>query len=198
MKDGTLQGVGMEDEGSYAAPSLEETFYILSKKNTVYRVKLSEKGLCMQKESNGTVKTETISLSDIVGCRCMRSRRGRSDQSCTSWTPSNKRKYSPRVVEEHSLERDESDTSAYLYIYAYVLKKSKVKSHKKRDRVVITLRFRSYDRYDDNIKEAHKWKVTIKFLLQTHLSPSLPSCFFRTTNQNLGNVYIYNSYETFA
>lgn len=53
-------------------PMLEETFYILSKKNCVYKVKLIEKGICLQKEYNGVTKTEIISIDDIIGCRCMR------------------------------------------------------------------------------------------------------------------------------
>lgn len=150
-------------------PMLEETFYILSKKNTVYRVKLTEKGLSLQKESNGNVKTETISLSDIIGCRCMRSKR-RSERSCACH-PSSSRKNDPRVVEENSVDKDESDISAYLYIYAYVLKNCKVKSGQKRERMTITLRFRSYDKYDDNMKEAQKWKSSIKHLIKSQISP---------------------------
>lgn len=65
----------IEEDCVSPSPTLEETFYILSKKNAVYRVKLSEKGLCMIKEVNGNVKTETIDLEDIIGCRCMRSKR---------------------------------------------------------------------------------------------------------------------------
>uniref|UniRef100_A0A1B6DK62 sphingosine kinase n=2 Tax=Clastoptera arizonana TaxID=38151 RepID=A0A1B6DK62_9HEMI len=155
-------------------PMLEETFYILSKKNTVYRVKLTEKGITLQKESNGNIKTETISLNDIIGCRCMRSKR-RSEQSCACH-PSSSRNNDPRVVDENSLDKDESDISAYLYIYAYVLKNYKVKSGRKRERMTITLRFRSYDRYEDNMKEAQKWKSSINHLIKsqyiTNLSPA--------------------------
>lgn len=62
-----------EDFEKYCAkPMLEETFYILSKKNCVYKVKLIEKGICLQKEYNGITKTEIISIDDIIGCRCMR------------------------------------------------------------------------------------------------------------------------------
>lgn len=57
------------------------------------------------------------------------------------WHPTSK-KINSRVVDESSAaDFDESDVSAYLYIYAYVLKKGKVKS-KKRERIVVTLRFR--------------------------------------------------------
>ncbi|XP_054287468.1 sphingosine kinase 2-like isoform X2 [Macrosteles quadrilineatus] len=152
-------------------PMLEETFYILSKKNTVYRVKLTEKGLCLQKEHNGNIKNETISLSDIIGCRCMRRKR-RSENSCACH-PSSIRKHDPRVVEENSADKDESDISAYLYIYSYILKNCKVKSGQKRDRMTITLRFRSFDKYEDNMREAQKWKSSIKHLIHSRMNPQL-------------------------
>lgn len=49
---------------------LEEIFYISSKRSCSYRVKLTERGLTLRKESNcGLAKTETILVEDIVGCR---------------------------------------------------------------------------------------------------------------------------------
>uniref|UniRef100_A0A0A9WQ72 Sphingosine kinase 1 n=4 Tax=Lygus hesperus TaxID=30085 RepID=A0A0A9WQ72_LYGHE len=170
----------VEDDFIAPSPTLEETFYILSKRNAVYRVKLSEKGLCMIKEVNGNVKTETIALEDIIGCRCMRSKR--FDQKCI-WHPTT-RKGNLKVVDENSADWDESDVSAYLYIYAYVLKKGKVKS-KKRERIVITLRFRSYDRYEDNMKEAQKWKVTIKYYMDCTLQRCHPSSFYNPEKTSL-------------
>ncbi|KAL1129400.1 hypothetical protein AAG570_013927 [Ranatra chinensis] len=159
----------------------------MSKKNSLLRVKLSEKGLWLQKESNGHTKTDTISLEDIVGCRCMRSKR--FDSAKCGWHPGPRRRNQSKVVDENSTEqRDETDTSAFLYIYAYVLKKSKVKMTKRRERMVLTLRFYSYDRYEDNIREAQKWKVTIKFLLQVNLrGPNLPSCYFRSSDNIIDN-----------
>ncbi|XP_049862628.1 sphingosine kinase 2-like isoform X1 [Schistocerca gregaria] len=159
----------MEGGNISGGPVLEETFYILSKKNTVYRVKLTEKGLSLQKESNGNTKTETIRINDIVGCRCMRSKR-RSGKSCACHPSSNKRN-DLRVVEENSSEQDETDISAYLYIYAYVLKKIKMKSGQKRERMTITLRFRSFDRYEDNMKEAQKWRIALKCLIRNKPVP---------------------------
>ncbi|XP_033215848.1 sphingosine kinase 2-like isoform X2 [Belonocnema kinseyi] len=156
---------------------LEETFYITSKKNTIYRVKLTDKGLSLQKESNGTTKTETIPLIDIIGCRCMRSKR-QSAGSCVCRPGAFKSQL--RVVESteviHSL--DEYDTSAYLYIYAYTLKKARVKGARRRERTTITLRFRSFDRYEDNLREASRWRLAIKCLVsrvpvpKTLMSPS--------------------------
>lgn len=42
---------------------LEETFYILSKKNTVFKVRLANYGLCLIKENNGNTKEQTISIA---------------------------------------------------------------------------------------------------------------------------------------
>jgi sphingosine kinase len=153
----------------HVSPVLEETFYILSKKNTVYRVKLSEKGLSLQKESNGNTKIEIIKISDIVGCRCMRSTRS-SAGSCACH-PSAIRRNNLRIVDENSSEQDEKDDSAYLYIYAYVLKKYRVKSGQKRERMTIMLRFRSFDKYDDNMREAQKWRLAVKCLVKKKLVP---------------------------
>lgn len=149
-------------------PVLEETFYIFSKKKTIYRVKLTEKGLSLQKENNGSTKTETILLNDIVGCRCMRSKR--RSESCVC-RPSVNGRNGLRVVEENSTDQDENDISAYLYIYAYVLKKYRVKSGHKRERMTITLRFRSFDRYEDNMKEAQRWRLAIKCLIRNKPVP---------------------------
>ncbi|XP_063243589.1 sphingosine kinase 1-like [Bacillus rossius redtenbacheri] len=170
----------MEDREVRVGPLLEETFYILSKKSTVYRVKLTDKGLSLQKESNGSTKTEVIRINDILGCRCMRSKR-RSGASCVCNSSTN-RKTNLRPVEENSGEQDEKDISAYLYIYAYVLKKFRVKSGRKRDRMTITLRFRSFDKYEDNMREAQKWRIAVKCLIRN--SP-IPRCILTADDTNI-------------
>lgn len=141
---------------------LEETFYILSKKNSVFRVRLSSIGLSLMKEADGSSKEQTIPLQDIVGSKCMRSKRrlpGAGSCVCSSLV----RPQQLKVVEENSGDLDENDISAYLYIYAYVLKRARRTT--KRERRTITLRFRSYDKYEDNNKEAQKWRATIKCLI---------------------------------
>lgn len=148
---------------------LEETFYIFSKKNTVYKVKLTEKGLLLQKESNGHVKTETICIDDLVGARCMRSKRNITSNSCVCGP--NAKSGNLKVVEAYSAEQDESDVSAYLYIYAYILKKYRVKSGEQRERMTITLRFRSFDRFEDNMSEAQRWRTAIRCLLKRRPIP---------------------------
>lgn len=153
----------------HVTPVLEETFYILSKKNTVFRVKLSEKGLSLHKESNGNTRIEIFNISDIVGCRCMRSSRS-SPKSCACH-PSAIRRNNLKTVDENSGELDVKDDSAYLYIYVYVLKKLRVKSGQKRDRMTIMLRFRSFDTYDDNMREAQKWRLAVKCLVKKRPIP---------------------------
>lgn len=140
---------------------LVETFYVTSKKNTVYYVKLTEKGLTLRKETNVSTKEQTILLQDIIGCRCLRSKQKRKNaSSCTCAALPGPTEL--KVVEENSLDLDESDVSVYLYIYAYILEKN---GH--RERTTITLRFRSFDNYDQNNEEAQKWRTAIKYLLHS-------------------------------
>lgn len=172
----------MEDSQVHGSSTvLEETFYITSKKNTLYRVKLSEKGLSLQKESNGATKTETIGLSDIIGCRCLRSKR-RNAESCACRPSVSKNQL--RLVEstETFSAWDENDTSAYLYIYAYVLKKARVKGARRRERTTITLRFRSFDKYEDNLREASRWRLAIKCLITR---VAVPRNLLSPTHSNL-------------
>lgn len=155
----------MEDsvQGTSSAV-LEEIFYVTSKRNTYYKVKLTEKGLSLQKEHNGATKIETIALGDIIGCRCMRSKR-RNTGSCACRPGASKSQM--KLVESAELYQqcDELDTSAYLYIYAYTLKKTRMKVTLRRERTTITLRFRSFDKYEDNLREASRWRLAIKCLV---------------------------------
>lgn len=148
------------DETNQNRILLEETFYVLTKKNSVFRVRLTENGLCLIKENETNVKEQTIAIRDIIGCRCLRSKKQRN--SCACHTIS--RSPSLKVVDENSSEQDDTDISAYLYIYAYILQKSK-RSGAKRERTIITLRFRSFDKYEDNYKEAQRWRTAIKKLI---------------------------------
>ncbi|XP_013190727.2 sphingosine kinase 1 [Amyelois transitella] len=144
---------------------LQETFYILSKKNAMFRVRLTSKGLSLIKEADGSSKEQTILLRDIVGSKCMRSKRRRPGAGscvCSSFVGAQQLK----VVDENSGDLDENDVSAYLYVYAYILKRSR--RNLKRERTTITLRFRSYDKYEDNNKEAQKWRATLKCLIGGH------------------------------
>lgn len=138
---------------------LEETFYVLTKKNSIFKVRLTQDGLCLIKENDNHVREQTIPIKDIIGCRCLRSKKQRNSCACQSITRS-----SLTVVDENSSEQDDTDVSAYLYIYAYILQKNKG-SMLKRERTVITLRFRSFDKYEDNYKEAQRWRTAVKKLI---------------------------------
>ncbi|CAH1179632.1 unnamed protein product [Phaedon cochleariae] len=152
---------------------LEETFYVLTKKNCVFKVRLTKSGLCLIKESENYVKEQVIPIRDIIGCRCLRSKKQTKRCVCQSLP----RSKSLEVVEESSLDLDDTDTSAYLYIYAYIFHNSK-ESSKRRERTIITLRFRSFDKYEDNNKEAQKWRTVIKKLIKgDHVSLSTISEF---------------------
>lgn len=143
---------------------LVETFYVTSKKNTVYYVKLTEKGLTLRKETNVSAKEQTILLQDIIGCRCLRSKRKKKNaSSCTCAALPGPTEL--KVVDENSLDLDESDVSVYLYIYAYILEKSPRCTNGRRERTTITLRFRSFDNYEQNNEEAQKWRSAIKHLI---------------------------------
>lgn len=148
-------------DGGANSIQLVETFYVTSKKNTVYYVKLTEKGLTLRKETNVTAKEQTILLQDIIGCRCLRSKRKRkNNSSCTCAALPGAGPAELKVVDENSVDLDESDVSVYLYIYAYILEKN---GH--RERTTITLRFRSFDNYEQNNDEAQKWRSAIKYLI---------------------------------
>ncbi|XP_066147813.1 sphingosine kinase 1-like isoform X2 [Euwallacea fornicatus] len=140
---------------------LEETFYVLTKKNSTFRVRLTAKGLHLIKESEHSVKEQLIPIKDIIGCQCLRSKKKAQNCTCQSLPRSD----SLQVVQENSADLDDSDVSAYLYIYAYIFQGSK-HMNKKRERTIITLRFRSFDKYEDNNKEAQRWRCTIKKLLR--------------------------------
>ncbi|XP_025155147.1 sphingosine kinase 2 isoform X2 [Harpegnathos saltator] len=145
---------------------LEEIFYVTSKRNTYYKVRLTEKGLSLHKEHNGTTKSETIALGDIIGCRCMRSkRRNAGSCACRPGASKSQVKLVESSAESYQAYYDELDTSAYLYIYAYALKKTRVKGGLRRERTTITLRFRSFDKYEDNLREASRWRLAIKCLV---------------------------------
>lgn len=142
---------------------LVETFYITTRRKNIFQVKLTQNGLCLRKECNGDTKEQVIQLQDIIGCRCLRSKRkiqGMSSCACSSLPTASTLK----VVDENSVDLDETDVSAYLYIYAYILKKTR--QGRRRERTTLTLRFRSFDHYEDNNREAQKWRNTIKQLIK--------------------------------
>ncbi len=141
-----------------ANPILEGNFYASSKKNSFYNVKLNDEYLGLLQTNGTLIKTKIISIRDIIGCRCAR-RRKTVDEKCECH-PKNR-----NVFSFFEGMPDEDDASSYLHIYAYVLKDFRLAKGQKRERFKITLRFRAYTRYEDNLKEAVKWKNTVKSLV---------------------------------
>lgn len=139
-------------------PILEGNFFASSKKNSFYKVKLDDQYLGIVKSNGTSIKTKIILMQDILGCKCTR-RRKRIGEKCECH-PDNKNVFS--FLENTP---DETDISAYLHIYSYILKDFKISSGQKRERFKITLRFRTFSRYEDNLKEALKWKTIIKQLV---------------------------------
>ncbi|XP_045464751.1 sphingosine kinase 2-like [Harmonia axyridis] len=163
----TIEGIKIETPNQNKI-LLEETFYVLTKKNCVFRVRLLKKGLSLVKENESHLKEQLIPINDIIGCRCLRSKKPERSCSCQSLP----RSTSLKVVEENSVELDDSDASAYLYIYAYLLQKAKGTPNR-RERTIITLRFRSFDKFEDNHREAQRWRTAIKKLINgDHVSYS--------------------------
>ncbi|ENN79792.1 hypothetical protein YQE_03848, partial [Dendroctonus ponderosae] len=140
---------------------LEETFYVLSKKKNTFKVRLTQKGLHLIRDNDDNIKEQIIQLKDIIGCQCLRSKKRARHCTCQSLPRSD----SLQVVEENSTDLDDSDISAYLYVYAYILQGTK-EANKKRERTIITLRFRSFDKYEDNNKEAQRWRCVLKKLMK--------------------------------
>lgn len=166
-KDEMLQSECADDKNVRSGIQLVETFYVTSKKNSVYYVKLTEKGLTLRKETNVSAKEQTIQLQDIIGCRCLRSKRKmKNASSCTCAALPGPAEI--KVVEENSVDLDESDVSVYLYIYAYIWEKSLRCGNGRRERTTITLRFRSFDNYEQNNNEAQKWRNAIKYLIHNN------------------------------
>lgn len=146
-------------------PILEETFYALSSKRYSYKVSLMPDGLYLTKNGDdGTEKTDLIHVGDIIGCKCMRNNVKSDNCTCrpaTKNTNSEKNDYQIRVP--YTMEA--TDCSAYLCVYAYILKNVGMKNEK-RDKMTVTLRFRNFSTYDENNQIATKWKLAIKSLLK--------------------------------
>ncbi|XP_057652180.1 sphingosine kinase 2-like [Diorhabda carinulata] len=156
---------------------LEETFYVLTKKHCVFKVRLTRQGLHLIKESEENRKEQVIPIKDVVGCRCLRSKKQSKKCVCRI-----SRSRSLEVVEETSGDLDVNDTSAYLYIYAYLFQNTK-SSSKKRERTIITLRFRSFDKFEDNNREAQRWRTIIKKLIKGESVPNSSILEFTTSHK---------------
>lgn len=144
------------------AIELTENFYINNthkkKHNLKIQVQLTGSGIFLRRETeeHDQITEQLIRLEDIVGSHCggklKRARGGLS--SCKRLSEDEEQHHS-----ENSKNQEQKDISAYLYIYAYVKKDKPLR----RMRTVRILRFRSFLKYEENLKSAERWRNAIKF-----------------------------------
>jgi len=159
----------MDGNGLTALPILEETFYALSRKQYSYKVSLTNEGLHLTKNSDdGTEKTNLIHIRDIIGCKCMRNSGKSGHCACRPVKGGTGKTTRTTEMDECQVRVpyvEAGDCSAYLCVYAFVLKNVGAKNEK-RDKMTVTLRFRNFNSYDENSRVAAKWKLAIKSLLR--------------------------------
>ncbi|XP_020809700.1 sphingosine kinase 2 [Drosophila serrata] len=170
---------------------VSDTFYTSQRKGShVFRVRLDATGFTLQRESPGgtVIKEQHVRIGDIVGGRCMRPKKTRrlamsGACACSSGNPNSPAvsasgdrpaaaintpsKCSTASKEDHPLS--DGDVSAYLYVFAYVLKKRSLRTELHRERTVLTLRFRSFDTFEDNMREADRWYRALRWQLHRTL-----------------------------
>jgi len=163
--------------------NVSDTFYTSQRKGShIFRVRLDATGFTLQRESPSgvTIKEQTVKLCDIVGARCMRLKKSsRSLARCACVNPgtpaaggAGRKGATPSKCSTASKEEyvcDGGDASAYLYLFAYVLKKKSLRSSLHRERTVLTLRFRSFDTFEDNMREADRWYRALRWQLHNTL-----------------------------
>lgn len=142
---------------------LRDTFYSNSKKGSIFHVRLNSSGLTLHRDTSpGSHKDHLVKICDIIGGRCVwlqKPTRFGSAVTCGVCTPS---------ISEKQKSQSEEHVDAYLYVFAYILKKN-IRNTIRRERTVITLRFRSFDSHEDNMREAEKWYKTLKSHRDSHL-----------------------------
>lgn len=142
---------------------LRDTFYSNNKNKSVFHVRLNSSGLLLQRNtSSGNKKDHYVKICDIIGGRCVwlqKPNRMKTGSTCGVCTPN---------VSEKQNSNFEKQEDAYLYVFAYVLKKN-IRNVIRRERTVITLRFRSFDSHEDNMREAEKWCKSLKSYRDKHL-----------------------------
>ncbi|XP_036325922.1 sphingosine kinase 2 isoform X3 [Rhagoletis pomonella] len=150
------------------AEELTDIFYTSDKKGQVCRVKLNGQGFMLQRESNnGRSREQLINMNDIVGSRCIVVKKDR--RACSmlcSYAMQNDGSRSDSGDETKkkptSVTYEHNDASAYLYVFAYILNKKHLRNIIRRERTVLKLRFRSFDTFGENMREAERWYHTVR------------------------------------
>ncbi|KAH8234779.1 hypothetical protein KR032_003156 [Drosophila birchii] len=169
---------------------VSDTFYTSQRKGShVFRVRLDATGFTLQRESPGgtLIKEQHVRIGDIIGGRCMRPKKTRrlamsGACACSSGNPNSPAVSAsgdrpaaaintPSKCSTTSKEDPltDGDVSAYLYVFAYVLKKRSLRTELHRERTVLTLRFRSFDTFEDNMREADRWYRALRWQLHRTL-----------------------------
>ncbi|KNC28417.1 hypothetical protein FF38_02126 [Lucilia cuprina] len=142
---------------------LTENFYINNhnkkRNNLKIQVQLNGSGIFLRRETedHDQITEQLIRLEDIVGSHCggKLKRRARGGLSSCKRLDEDEEQHQS----ENSSAREQKDISAYLYIYAYLRKDKPLR----RMRTVRILRFRSFLKYEENLKSAERWRDAIKF-----------------------------------
>lgn len=138
--------------------SLEETFYINSKKKHAFHVKLTQRGLMLSKQCvQGQLNEHLIALEHIIGSRCVKNKAVEKFNSCVCGSSS-------KCEESNETRPVQIDGGTFLYIFCYIPKLTKKKHYLEKTTVV--LKFQSFDTYEDNAKEAQKWRLTLKRMIE--------------------------------
>lgn len=144
------------------AIELTENFYINNstkkKHNLKIQVQLNDSGIYLRRQTpvDDQITEQLIRLEDILGSFCgskLKKRTPGGLSSCKRGSDDDKEQ------QQSAANCEQKDISAYLYIYAYVKKDKPLR----RMRTVRILRFRSFLKYEENLKSAERWRDAIKF-----------------------------------
>uniref|UniRef100_A0A336LKV8 CSON011479 protein n=1 Tax=Culicoides sonorensis TaxID=179676 RepID=A0A336LKV8_CULSO len=140
---------------------LQENFYVNERNKSAFNVKLTDQGVILTKEyKDGKQKVHSIPLQQIIGVCCWKTKPFMTSITCLCGNSFNGK---PSEDSKSKLKGNAND--AYLYIHAYIIKTSRSHNRTRKERNTIALRFRSFDKYDQNAEEANKWKNCLLSLM---------------------------------
>lgn len=172
--------IGGGAAGATAGEELSEVFYVENRRrkhNIKIQVKLCPDGVYLRRETvhNDHINEQLIRIDDIIGSSCgqrLKKRARGGLNSCKN--PRNEPEPEPDVADDAVAigadpgvltpeqqprsQQKPQDNSAYLYIYAYLKKEKPLR----RVQTLRILRFRSSDKYADNLNTARRWHRTIR------------------------------------
>lgn len=141
----------MEDDG-WSPVILEDVFYLYPSRSIRCALRLTEDKLSVRpagEDDAKVVKYDTVSMHDVIGCHVMRGR-----------------------TEGHfnhlEVYPSAGDPSAYLAIYSYPLtyRGTFLNKQQRRERYVLTFQILKNPDSKENLRVAHRWRVTILWLIR--------------------------------